>query len=144
MIFAVSNDLPKKIHDAAEKANKFLENGLHVILGKDKFTYTEDSPEMVFNHLASLAHSDVVITVLPWKPFNRWTSAIATTFKNKPNEIYVNVRKIDQRSVRDYVNTMSHEFCHTPGGYGHGGNSPAGKSDSVPYWVGSQASLYFY
>ena len=75
---------------------------------------------------------------MAWKPFNPWTSAIATTFKNKPGKIFINLRKIQQRSVEDYVNTITHEVTHILG-YSHGSNSPKGKENSVPYWLGNKA-----
>jgi hypothetical protein len=36
------------------------------------------------------------------------------------------------------VNTALHECSHLAG-YTHGDNSPVGKENSVPYWVGSKA-----
>jgi hypothetical protein len=81
--------------------------------------------------------------VLAWKPINPWTSAIATTFKNKPGKIFINVRNIPQRSVEDYVATLVHECCHLPPiSYGHGSNSNQGspeKLNSVPIWLASKA-----
>lgn len=128
-----------KLLDTKTLAEQFFETELHVILSQSKFTYTDKTPEQVFNHIAS-NHHEMNATVRPWKPFNRWTSAIATTFKNKPGEIYINVRKINQRSVADYVATLVHEALHlAPLGYGHGSNSPSGKENSVNYWVDKKA-----
>jgi hypothetical protein len=143
MIYEISKDFSHenllKIHAAAVLADQFFESELHVILGKDKFTHTDETPEQVFNKIAS-NHKDMVIEILPWKPFNRWTAAIATTFKNKPGKVFINVRKINQRSVGDYVNTLCHEALHcAPLNYGHGSNSPKGKENSVNYWLGAQS-----
>lgn len=127
-----------KIIQAMRLAEQFFETELHIILGRrDEFTHTEDSVMQVFNHLASNHKNRIIIAKL-WKPRNPWTSAVATTFKNKPGEVYINVRKINQRSIQDYVNTLVHESCHVLG-YGHGSNSPKGKENSVPYWLGAQA-----
>lgn len=127
----------EKIFKARQLAVDFFETELHVILSQSKFTHTDKTPEQVFNHIAS-HHYEMFATIKPWKPFNPWTSAIATTFKNKPGEIYINVRKINQRSVADYVNTLVHETGHILG-YSHGSNSPKGKGDSLPYWLGQKA-----
>lgn len=131
-----------KIWDAKDLAEKFFETELHVILGKDKFTHTDQTPEQVFNHIAS-NHKDMIIEVLPWRPFNPWTAAIATTFKNKPGKVFINVRKINQRSVADYVATLIHEAAHSsPLNYGHGSNFNQGsaeKLNSVPIWLASKA-----
>lgn len=143
MIFRVSlsfdNALVDKILKAEELATKFFETELHVILSQSKFTYTDKTPEQVFNHIAS-NHQNMDATIKPWKPFNPWTSAIATTFKNKPGEIYINVRKISQRSVAEYVASLVHEALHLPPlSFGHGSNSPKGKESSVNYWLDARA-----
>jgi len=120
-------------------AEKFFDTMLHVILDQSRFTYTTHTPEQVFNHIAS-NHENMSATIRPWKPFNPWTSAIATTFKNKPGEIYINVRKINQRTVAQYVASLTHEILHlAPLSYGHGSNSPKGKELSVPYFLGNKA-----
>lgn len=132
----------QKIHQAANLAIEFFEGHLGCILDKDNFTFTTDTPVQVFNKIASLQHS-LEVDVLAWKPLNPWTSAIATTFKNKPGKIFINVRKIPQRSVEDYVATICHECCHLPPiSYGHGSNSNQGsieKLNSVPIWLASKA-----
>lgn len=133
--FGIAN--APKIRSAVALAEHFFETELHVILSQSKFTYTDKTPEQVFNHIAS-NHQDMTATIKSWKPFNRWTSAIATTFKNKPGEIYINMRKIGQRSVAEYVNTLVHETGHILG-YSHGSNSPKGKENSLPYWLGQKA-----
>jgi hypothetical protein len=130
----------QKIHQAAELAIDFFEGHLGYILDKDKFTFTADTPVQVFNKLASMQHS-LEVDVLAWKPLNPWTSAIATTFKNKPGKIFINVSKIPQRSVEDYVATICHEASHLMG-YNHGSNSNQGsieKLNSVPIWLASKA-----
>lgn len=152
-IFHVSGSLPLHVHVAATKAEHFLQTQLGVILGESSFTHTDHTPEQVFNHIASNVHMfdqnkpDEIITprvlVEPWKPMNPWSSAIATTFKNKPGVVFMNVRKVHLRAEFEVVNTLVHEFCHTPCGYGHGSNSPKGKQRSVPYWLGGRAGDFF-
>ena len=128
-----------KLVRAAGLAQEFFETQLHSILGVPKFTHTDLSPEQVFNKIASNLDS-IDVKVIAWKPFNPWPAPIATTFKNKPGEIYINVRKVKQRTVADYVGSISHELAHTPFGFGHGSNSPRGKELSVPYFIGNKAS----
>lgn len=148
MIFRISTKFNN--HEKAflgrsrDDAEDFLKHKLSVILGQSSFTFTDDTPERVFNHLASevtnYKNGRVPTLVEPWKPLNPWTSAIATTFKDKPGVIFINVRKINQRSAREYAATMVHEFCHLAG-YGHGSNYNQGsveKLQSVPIWLAAQ------
>jgi uncharacterized protein (DUF885 family) len=131
--------IDQKISRARVLAEQFFETELHVILSQSKFTHTDKTPEQVFNHIAS-NHQEMTATIKPWKPFNPWTSAIATTYKRKPGEIYINVKKINQRSVAEYVATLVHEALHlAPLSFGHGSNSPKGKENSVNYWVDAKA-----
>jgi len=148
MIFRISNNFNTldgyKITLAVNTAEMFLQHKLSVILGQSSFTFTDDTPERVFNHLASeftaYQNGRAPILVEPWKPFNPWTSAVATTFKNKPGVIFINVRKINQRSAIDYARTLVHEWAHVSG-YGHGSNSNQGSTEklkSVPIWLANQ------
>lgn len=140
IMYSFENKSFAKLLDAKTLAEQFFETELHVILNQSKFTYTDKTPEQVFNHIAS-NHQHMTATIKPWKPLNPWTSAIATTFKNKPGEIYINVRKINQRSIAQYVATLSHEATHILG-YSHGSNSPKGKEDSLPYWLDAKAEAW--
>lgn len=138
MKFIVDPSLDFKIHDAAELASRFLMTRLDIILAKDRFTHTNDSPEIVFNAMASYVSGDNTVEIKAWKPWNRWTSAIATTYPNKPGLMFINVRKTHQFPVANYVGTICHEISHLAG-YSHGSNNPKGKENSVPYWIGNQA-----
>lgn len=152
-IFLVSDKLPDSVHLAALYAESFLNFQLGVILEMNKFDFTTHTPEQVFNHIASNVHAfdqnqpERIVTpriiVAPWKPMNPWSRAIATTFKSEPGVIYMNARIVNSRTVNEIKNTLVHEFCHTPCGYGHGSNSPKGKQNSVPYWLGGKAGDFF-
>ena len=148
MIFRISTTFNSfesyRLDRSRDDAEYFLKNKLSVILGQSSFTFTDDTPERVFNHLASevttYQNGRLPILVEPWKPLNPWTSAIATTFKNKPGVIFINVRKINQRSTREYAATFCHEFCHLAS-YQHGSNYNQGSAEklqSVPIWLAAQ------
>ena len=144
MIFRISNELPLKLEEAGTIAEDFLKHRLSVILGQSSFTFTDDTPERIFNHLASevtaYQNGRAPILVEPWKPLNPWTSAIATTKANAPGVIFINVRKINQRSALDYAKTLVHEWSHVAS-YSHGSNSNQGSAEklrSVPIWLANQ------
>ena len=139
MKITVDTTLDIKLVRAASLAQEFFDTQLHLILGVPRFTYTDLTPEQVFNKIAS--NLDLIdVKILPWRPLNPWTAAIATTFKSKPGEIYINVRKVKQRSVADYVGSTIHECLHLPPfNFSHGSNSPKGKENSVNFRVGALA-----
>jgi hypothetical protein len=150
--FIVHLELQVKIPLAADKAQKFFETvTVEDLKGLEPFTFASrvdgEVAELVhyyikgaFSHASGTNHL-APWEVLPWKPFNPWTSAIGTTFSSKPG-IYLNVRKIAQRQVADYVNTLVHEAMHKLG-FGHGSNKVTReKLRSVPYAVGALAEQW--
>lgn len=144
-LFSVDDSLDIKVGIAASLANQYIM--LHAyddLLNADGFTHTNLTPEQVANQFGSWVTNapNRSVKIKAWKPWNPWTAAIATTFKNKPNEIYINVRKIASRSLGDYINTAAHECAHLAG-FGHGSNSPRGKMNSVPYKLGSMAQAWY-
>lgn len=132
----------EKMYEAGEMASRFLMNGESLIAAhKKQFTYvgTMSNKDVAADIMRRCRHLSV--TVLPWKPFNPFTSAIATTYKDRPGLIYINIRKLSSRNVSDYVATLVHETLHVIG-YGHGSNSGQGKEpklSSVPIAVASIA-----
>lgn len=144
-LFAVDDSLDIKIGMAASLANQYIMfHAYDDLLNADDFTHTTLTPEQVANQFGSWVTNapNRSVKIKAWKPWNPWTAAIATTFKNKPNEIYINVRKIASRSLGDYVNTLCHEASHLSG-MGHGNNSPRGKERSAPYFLGSKAEAWY-
>lgn len=140
MKYIVDPSLDFKIHDAAELASRFFAVGLLPIKDKEQYTFTNLTPEGVFNLIAS-SHMNFQVQVVPWKPRWRFTSAIATTFTSIPNVVHINVYKVKSRSKEDYVATLCHEALHVMG-FGHGSNSGQHKEpklSSVPIYVAKLA-----
>lgn len=84
------------------------------------------------------------IQVVHWKPFFRWTKAIAMT---KGKDINLNIHKM-YRPIGDIVNTIVHETVHIVDGqhtysFGHGSNNPNGKGFTAPYLIGRLAEEYY-
>jgi hypothetical protein len=86
-----------------------------------------------------------LIEVNHWKPWNRWTKAIAMT---RGVSINLNVRKM-YRPVGDIVETLTHETVHIVDNsnfkysFGHGSNDPKGKRYTAPYIIGELANRYY-
>lgn len=60
-----------------------------------------------------------------------------------PDRVFLNARKLD-RSDASIVGTIIHEAVHavdavSPERFGHGDNSPVGKDNTAPYWIGNLA-----
>jgi hypothetical protein len=104
------------------------------------FLYTEQKNFQVVASIEEAMLSDMEITIRPWFPFNRFTSAIATTFADKPNQIFINMRKAGAFNHLDYANTLAHEFSHLVG-HSHGSNHfTSDKIYSIPYALGALVS----
>ena len=149
MIFRISDkfspyfNFGHVVYEARDIAEDFLYHKLGAILEVSIFTFTDDKPETVFNKIASECtayhNGKAPVLVEPWTPWNPWTSAIATTKSNAPGVIFINTRKINQRSAKEYAATFLHEFCHIVG-YGHGDNFNQDKEpklSSVPIKLAS-------
>ena len=102
---------------------------LSFIRAKKTWEYTNDNGETIAVKL-SKGRQAVIKLYTPWYP---WSKAIAST---TGNVISLNSRKMN-RSIESIANTLIHEYCHVIN-YGHGNNSPIGKENSVPYWVGNK------
>lgn len=81
----------------------------------------------------ALYASQSIVNVYTYKPFNRWTSAIGYS---DGKDIFVNIRKLPERSVLDVAANLLHEFAHHAG-FKHGNNfKTQEKVDfSVPYYL---------
>jgi len=71
---------------------------------------------------------------------NPFSKAIATTYSTDKYFIYLNTRR-NPRDMPSMVNTVIHECSHIAG-FSHGSNSPVGKENTVPYWIGKEAESY--
>lgn len=70
--------------------------------------------------------------------FIPWSDAVAVDAAG--GSVVINRRRIDERSVMDYVGTVWHEFAHKAG-YTHKGNERADNECTEPHVAGDAAAL---
>lgn len=86
-----------------------------------------------------------------YRPWNRWSSAYATTYTGNYKKIKLNQYKIS-RSVASLAGSIAHEWGHcfeyfvregdSKIEFNHGGNSPVGKEDTFQYQLGKMVKEY--
>lgn len=96
------------------------------------YNHTSLSPVEIAQAL--YVHSyDMTIIVEGYKSVNPWSKAIGYA---QDNEIYVNLRKIQDLDIYERCGNFYHEFCHLAG-FKHDGNRVTPYNlGSVPYKVG--------
>lgn len=104
------------------------------ILDSHKFQYNTDSADTIREKIAR--GFDVKVQAFTPNLFNaaKWWNTIAY---HDDWTIYINTKKM-RRPDCAVINTIAHESTHA-WGYGHGSDSPIGKSESFPYWAGNNA-----
>ena len=149
-IFTASEYLGQEMKLACELAHKFLEEELHsvVLSRKSDFTFTKHSPKDVYRQINALFESyksfGEDVPLHPIAPKNKKSSMNATTFRNKPGEIFFNVYRVNLSEVWEKVATLVHEFCHLAG-FGHGNNHfqwSEKKQNSAPIWIANKAKAW--
>ena len=74
----------------------------------------------------------------------KYRKTLAYTDSRYPNTLFLNVKKLN-RSAESIAATIIHEGVHaaddaeTQYTFGHGNNSPVGKDNTAPYWIGNHA-----
>ncbi len=137
---------------AVKYANKYFSHGHDFY---DHYTspsfvgFTPDMADTNLMNIVLLMSGYIVsgqIAVKHWKPWNRWTKAIAMT---KGKSINLNVRKM-YRPTADIVNTLVHETVHIVDSqhtysFGHGDNynRNGAKDFTAPYLIGDLAGEYY-
>lgn len=152
-LILVSHYLPAHIKSASLEAEDFLMNGLQVIHEKKSFSYCNHTPKAIIRQLTATldmyANFNKSILVNPLVPKYRGTSMVATTFSNKPDEIFFNALKVNTDFIRRYARrTFIHEFCHIAG-FNHGTGRMANyfqgsekKRNSVPIWLADRGDVW--
>lgn len=120
--------------DLADKANCVINHSEYIsaIQSKASFDYSEQTGADVYSRMKK-----VTCGIRLYATKNPWSSAIATTYATDRQYLYLNSRK-NPRPLPQMMNTVIHECSHLAG-YKHGDNSPVGKENSVPYWIGDKA-----
>lgn len=114
----------------------------NIVVKKD-FTFTKDEGPKVSQTLRLEAKQAFEVDDIEVRPYRtRWPWSSVIGYSDGEN-IYINMRKINDLDIADYVGNLVHEFCHHAG-YGHGDNNINKDTDrklkSVPYYCGKLAS----
>ena len=136
------------LKEAVEIANIILSHGyIQVWLsGRESYDYTYLTPKQIMRHYELKIEPCRVIAKNMWQPWYRKTRAVF-----KGDLITINTKKI--RSIESLVGTLIHEHSHYTNHYWtltmganklwhHGDNSPVGKENSVPYYLGRMAKKF--
>lgn len=109
------------------------------IRNNPQFDMTNVSNEFIANRLAT-EHKNGEFEVMTYRPWWRWSKAIAMFKRSTPNVIYLNKYRL-KRPIESIVGSICHEFVHLVDNkdevrYGHGSNNPTGKENTAPYKIG--------
>jgi len=117
------------------------------IITKDRFDMASIGGIYISNKLSDFIKNNNIKIKL-YRSRNPWSKAYGYFTPSRPLDINLNTRKLG-RSDASLVGTFYHEAVHMTDNadrlesYGHGNNSPAGKSNTAPYWIGNKAKSYF-
>lgn len=119
---------------------------------KDSFTHTELSPAQIEQRIKA---GSAIMKVRVWSPNLRqkffYRNTVAFTDAGTPHVLFYH-DKFLANDIAEMVNTLVHEYIHDVDGHsdgsprtdmGHGGDSPKGKENSAPYWIGDLAEKYY-
>ena len=129
--------------------NGFIEKMLALKLLEFDPEYTNVAKEIISTMIGDYKHSfsPKVKLYRPWNPFS---SAMATTYTGNFKLIKLNKRRLN-RSWQSISGSIAHEWGHCLEYYinrrypeyifNHGNNSPVGKENTFQYWLGVQVKL---
>ena len=134
----ISKTKNTKINEAIWLANDLLNNkGFYEeILAFGEFDMSDAKTEKIIE-LMKVAHKESIMQVHSY--FKKWSRAYGYYEPNRPTRININTAKLN-RSIGSLVASIIHEYVHyvdglTPLSFGHGSNSPNGKSRTSPYAI---------
>jgi hypothetical protein len=135
------------VREAVTEANRLLKDQsfLEEIAARPTFDMSTASPATIAELIRSSSLRFVVQLFSP-RGVNkvRYRKTFAYTDGRYPNTLFLNEAKLD-REMADVAATIIHEAIHAlddsePGyQFGHGSNSPRGKENTAPYWIGNRA-----
>ena len=130
------------VTDAVTVANAILADPqfYDAILLHQSFTLTNATPAEVAE---VLRNCDSALEVRLYKPANPFSRAYGKELPSFPDLVFLNTRKLN-RSTPSIVGTIVHEAVHAADAvsdvdFSHGDNSPRGKQNTAPYWIGNLA-----
>lgn len=144
VIFADENAYVQK---ATTMANTILGNEefYQKIRQQEKFDLSTAKPSIIAELIKSSGLEFKVELFYPsgWRAI-KYRNTFAYTDPNYPNTLFLNLKKLD-REIEDIAATIIHECIHALDQeavdytFGHGNNSPKGKENTAPYWIGNLA-----
>ena len=141
------NGKDMKYIEATRLANMLLDNERFYMYIKSAKPF--DMSDVTNEKLARLIKADkhfqiqVKVVYKWWNPYWRFKRVHGMFSSNKPNEFEVN--GYIKKTVPQIVGTMHHESIHVLDhkymqySFGHGSNSPVGKENTAPYFIGKLA-----
>jgi hypothetical protein len=107
------------------------------------YSYTFESPDSIATWVFE---TDLKLRIRGYNGGDD-TRTLAYVTTEYPNNIFINLSKLDERSSASVAATIVHEIVHsidrikTDARFGHSGNSARGKQNSAPYAIGRTARL---
>lgn len=137
----------KIYREATNKANELLTNDMFYMYIKSAkhFDMSDVTNEKLVRIMQKHKFDDVTVKVVYkwWNPYWRFRITHGMFSSNRPNEFEVN--GYIKKSVSQLVGTYIHEWIHVLDNiymqysFGHGSNSPDGKHNTAPYFIGRLA-----
>jgi hypothetical protein len=132
---------------AIDKSLELLKNPsfYSAISAQSKFDLSTASPKIISDLiLNSTLEFKVEIFYPSVLQALKYRKTFAFTDGRFPNTLFLNFKKLD-RASEDIAATIIHESIHALDDsennytFGHGNNSPVGKENTAPYWIGNLA-----
>jgi hypothetical protein len=140
------NGTNKDILQAVDDCNNLIQTNsfLTKIALKDHFDYADCTGRFIsqmIEYFIQGKYGDLHVNV--YKSKNPWSRAYGYFNPSKPDQIYLNSRKLN-RSLASICASLCHELIHyldskSVFSFGHGDNSSVGKENSAPYWIDNLA-----
>ncbi len=136
------------VKSAVEKSNGLLNNVdfFNEISNHPSFDLSTASPKIIAD---LMKHSNLEFKIEIFYPnvllvLFKYRKTFAYTDGQFPNTLFLNFKKLN-REVESIAATIIHESIHALDDaedtytFGHGNNSPIGKDNTAPYWIGNLA-----
>ncbi len=141
------------IKEATRVANEIFKDKTfwNKILEVEQFDMTTLDTQSIVNILKASIEEGIITKL--YKPFWRWSKAMAKFEANHPDSIFLSSRRLIRHSdwdinIASLVGSKYHESVHLSdnlcewANFGHGNNSPIGKEKTAPYLIGDIAAEY--
>lgn len=139
----ITND--SRIKTAVEWANKYFssEDFKRDVLSVEKFDSANVTPIQILELFSTFGNRPIEVKCTYFGWFHR--KVLGRTIGN--GIVYVNTSSLG-RQLWDEGETVVHEASHVvdeffpEASFGHGSNSPSGKSRTFPYFIGERANVW--